>query len=333
MADRLALHAPFLAAAGWEGADISLLAGDASFRKYYRVRRGGEIAVLMDAPPPQEDVRPFTAIARHLEGMGLSAPRILHEDAEQGFLLIEDLGDDTYTRLLADGRTDETVLYLLATDVLIDIHRRADAIPAGLAPYDANLLWREASLFTDWYLPAVTSQETDAGLRDSFEAAWRQVFPAVLASPQTLVLRDYHVDNLLLLEGREGVARCGLLDFQDAVAGSVAYDFISLVEDARRDVPDAVSDACRMHYLDAFPALDRDGFDAACRILAAQRHTKVIGIFTRLCMRDGKPDYLRHMPRLWRLLEAALAHPSLDPVARWFDTHITKQDRITPRCP
>ena len=149
----------------------------------------------MDAPPPEEDIRPFVTVARYLAQLGFSAPRILAEDERRGFLLLEDLGDDTYTRLLADGRTDETALYLLATDVLIDIHRRADAIPAGLAPYDADLLWREASLFTDWYLPAVTGQETDAGLRDSFEAAWRQVFPAVLASPQTLVLRYTHFES------------------------------------------------------------------------------------------------------------------------------------------
>jgi hypothetical protein len=331
MTDRLALHAPFLATAGRAGAEISMLAGDASFRKYYRVRRGDEVTVLMDAPPPVEDVRPFVRVAKLLEGMGLSAPRILAEDAEQGFLLLEDLGDATYTRLLTSGMAEEADLYRLATDVLIHVHKRDDAAPGWLPSYDDDLLWREASLLTDWYMPAVFGAETPAAVRDACEAAWREVFPAVREVPQSLVLRDYHVDNLLLLEGRDGAARCGLLDFQDAVHGAVTYDLMSLLEDARRDVPPDVQADCKARYLAAFPGLDRDAFERAYVVMAAQRHAKVIGIFTRLCKRDGKPDYLRHVPRLWRLLEAALEHPVLDPVARWFDTHIKKQYRITPR--
>ncbi|MEQ9326831.1 MAG: phosphotransferase [Rhodospirillales bacterium] len=331
MTDRLACHAPFLAQAGRAGAEVSLLAGDASFRKYYRVRKGGEVAVLMDAPPPVEDVRPFVRVARLLEGMGLSAPRILAEDAEQGFLLLEDLGDATYTRLLAGGDADEADLYRLATDVLIHIHGQADAAPGWLPPYDDDLLWREASLLTDWYMPAVFGHDTPADVRDACEAAWRAVFPVLREVSHSLVLRDYHVDNLLLLDGREGVARCGLLDFQDAVHGAVAYDLMSLLEDARRDVPDDIQRDCKARYLAAFPGLDEAAFERAYAVLAAQRHAKVIGIFTRLCRRDGKPGYLRHLPRLWRLLEAAFRHPALDPVARWFDTHMEKHYRITPR--
>ncbi|MEQ8709556.1 MAG: phosphotransferase [Rhodospirillales bacterium] len=333
MADRLVLHAPFLATAGRAGAEVSLLAGDASFRKYYRVRRAGEITVLMDAPPPQEDVRPFVRIARHLRALGLSAPEILAEDTGSGFLLLEDLGDATYTRLLAEPGADEAALYQLATDVLIHLHRRADAVIPDLPSYDADLLWREAALLTDWYMPAIFGVETDAPVRDSFEAAWREVSAVVDAAPWSLVLRDYHVDNLLLLPDRAGIGQCGLLDFQDAVQGPTAYDLMSLLQDARRDVAPEVQMLCLDRYLAAFPAIDPAAFEAAYAVLAAQRHTKVIGIFTRLCVRDGKPDYLRHIPRLWRLLEAALAHPALDPVARWFDTHIHKQDRIIPRSP
>lgn len=333
MADRLALHMPFLEMAGWSGAEISLLAGDASFRKYYRVRRADEITVLMDAPPPQEDVRPFVRIARHLRALGLSAPEILAEDTDDGFLLLEDLGDATYTRLLMEPGADEAALYQLATDALIHLHRRTDAILPDLPAYDGDLLWREASLLTDWYMPAVFGTGTDASVRGEFEAAWRQVSAVVEAAPWSLVLRDYHVDNLLLLPGRPDIAQCGLLDFQDAVRGPTAYDLMSLLQDARRDVAAEVQMLCLERYFAAFPEIDRTDFEAAYAVLAAQRHTKVIGIFTRLCVRDGKPDYLRHMSRLWRLLESALVHPALDPVARWFDTHIKKQDRIIPRSP
>lgn len=333
MADRLALHAPFLERAGRSGADVSLLAGDASFRKYYRVRQADEITVLMDAPPPQEDVRPFVRIARHLRSLGLSAPEILAEDTGDGFLLLEDLGDATYTRLLTEPGADEAALYELATDVLIHLHRRTDAVIPDLPAYDADLLWREASLLTDWYMLAVFGAETDASVRDAFEAAWRQVSAVTDAASWSLVLRDYHVDNLLLLPDRPNIGQCGLLDFQDAVHGPTAYDLMSLLQDARRDVAPDVQRLCLDRYLAAFPEIDRTAFEAAYAVLAAQRHTKVIGIFTRLCVRDGKPDYLRHMPRLWRLLESALVHPALDPVARWFDTHIQKQDRIIPRSP
>tara|TARA_R110002110_G_scaffold60713_4_gene170788 strand:+ start:3292 stop:4293 length:1002 start_codon:yes stop_codon:yes gene_type:complete len=333
MADRLALHMPFLEMAGRSGAEISLLAGDASFRKYYRVRRSDEITVLMDAPPPQEDVRPFVRIARHLRSLGLSAPEILAEDTDDGFLLLEDLGDATYTRLLMEPGADEAALYQLATDALIHLHRRIDAILPDLPAYDGDLLWREASLLTDWYMPAVFGTGTDVSVRGEFEAAWRQVSGVVEAAPWSLVLRDYHVDNLLLLPDRPDIGQCGLLDFQDAVRGPTAYDLMSLLQDARRDVAAEVQRLCLERYIAAFPEIDRTAFEAAYAVLAAQRHTKVIGIFTRLCVRDGKPDYLRHMPRLWRLLESALVHPALDPVARWFDTHIKKQDRIIPRSP
>ncbi len=321
----------FLARSGWAGAVRAPLAQDASFRRYERVRSGARKAVLMDAPPAHEDVRPFLRIARRLAEIGLSAPRILAEDAAEGFLLLEDLGDATFTRLLRAGEA-EAPLYRLAADVLADLHRRpaAEAVPEGVAPYDDALFLREAKLLVEWYMPAVFGTETDAGAVRDFEAVWRELLPLARNVPDTLVLRDFHVDNLMRLEGRQGVAACGLLDFQDAVRGPVSYDFISLVEDARRDVAAGVADAARARYLAAFPALDAAAFDLSCAVLGAQRHCKVLGIFTRLRDRDGKPDYLVHVPRLWRLLERAAANTALAPLKSWLDANIPAEARIVP---
>ena len=302
----------FLASAGWPGADHVPLAADASFRRYERVTRPGDRAVLMDAPPDREDVRPFIRIADRLSALGFSAPRLLAEDTAAGFLLLEDLGDATFSRLM-DGGEEALPLYELATDVLIDLHRTpaADAVPRGTAVYTDALLLTEALLFTEWYLPAVSGQSAPAAAVTAYRDVWTELLPLARDVPDTLVLRDFHVDNLMRIAGRAGTAACGLLDFQDAVEGPVSYDFVSLVEDARRDVDDGMRATTRDRYLAAFPSLDADAFDLSCVILGAQRHCKVLGIFTRLRDRDGKDAYLHHVPRLWRLLERATAHPSL----------------------
>lgn len=333
MSDRQRRLVAFLKAHDWQWSQSSPLADDASFRRYRRLSDGKRRAVLMDAPPPMEDIRPFARVARHLRTLGLGAPDVLAENDELGALLLEDLGDDTYTRLL-DAGADETALYALAVDVLIHLHRAtAEAgVPAWLDPYDDERLVEEAVLLTDWYLPEMTGAPTPQAARDAYVAAWTRAFPHVRLIPPTLVLRDYHVDNLMRLEGRTGVAACGILDFQDAVAGPPAYDLMSLVEDARRDIADDLRAAMIERYLVAFPDLDRERFATAFTVLAAQRHAKVIGIFTRLCRRDGKPGYLRHIPRVWRLLERALGHPALDTVAAWFDTFVPRDCRGVPQC-
>jgi N-acetylmuramate 1-kinase len=321
----------FLAQAGWAHVPRRPLAGDASFRRYERLEAPGRRAVLMDAPPPQEDVRPFLAVARLLQKLELSAPEILAEEVEAGLLLLEDFGDHTYTRLLADGG-DEAALYRLAVDVLIALHRRFEpALGVGLPPYDAARLLAEAALLVDWYLPAVAGAPTAPALREEYLAMWRAMVPLAGALPATLVLRDYHVDNLMLLEGRTGLAACGLLDFQDAVIGSPAYDLVSLLEDARRDVSADLATALSERYLAAFSTVDRADFATAAAVLAAQRNCKILGIFTRLCVRDGKPQYLVHTPRLWRLVERDVSHPALTPLRRWLDRHIPADLRQIPR--
>ncbi|MFT5485522.1 MAG: aminoglycoside/choline kinase family phosphotransferase [Paracoccaceae bacterium] len=321
----------FLASAGWPGADHVTLAEDASFRRYERVTRPGERAVLMDAPPDREDVRPFMKIAKQLSALGFSAPRLLAEDVGAGFLLLEDMGDATFSRLMDAGEA-AAPLYSLATDVLIDLHGTpaVNVVPPGTPVYDDALMLTEAMLLTEWYLPAVAGEETQGSAEAAYRAVWADLLPLARHVPDTLVLRDFHVDNLMRIAGRDGTAACGLLDFQDAVEGPVSYDFISLVEDARRDVDDGLRAGMRARYLAAFPALDPAAFDLSCVILGAQRHCKVLGIFTRLRDRDGKDDYLHHVPRLWRLLERAAEHPSLAPLKSWLDTHIPARMRIAP---
>ncbi len=323
----------FLAAAGWGAAKRTKLPGDASFRHYERLGDGARRALLMDASPP-EDVRPFVAIARHLTALGYSAPGILAEDADAGLLVLEDLGDDTFTRLLEAG-AEPAPLYQLAVDLLIDLHRRPldAAAPAGLSRYDDTLFIGEAALLCDWYMPAVLGAEVAPASAREYRDLWRIALSKARAVPETLVLRDYHVDNLMRVAGRDALAACGLLDFQDAVRGPVTYDLVSLLEDARRDVDAGLAARLRTRYLAAFPDLDQDDFARSLAILGAQRHAKVIGIFTRLLVRDGKPGYLRHIPRVWRLLEASCRHPALTAITAWLDSHIPARARVVPEAP
>lgn len=320
----------FLAGIGWDRAECKLLAGDASFRRYDRLIDGARRAVLMDAPPPQENVRPFLAVARLLAEMDLSAPRVFAADAETGLVLQEDLGDDTYTRLLAH-RIDPAMLYERAVDLLIELQRRLP--PDGLATLpaldDARAL-REVSLLLDWYWPAMRGAAAPDAVRADFLAAWRSVLPHGRRVPTGFAHFDFHVDNLLWLPDRPGVAACGLLDFQDAVQAPLPFDLTSLLQDARRDIDPGLSAALYDRFLAAFPAVDRAAFADAYAVFGAERHTRILGTFTRLLKRDGKPGYLVHMPRVWRQLETALARPALAPLARWFDRHLPPPDRGAP---
>ncbi|MDV7337984.1 phosphotransferase [Terasakiella sp. A23] len=331
MTDRKLQREHFLKEQGWDGVDCPLLAGDASFRKYYRLERGGKTVVLMDAPPP-EKVKPFIKIAKFLTNNGYSAPKIYGYDVDNGFILLEDLGDNTYTRMLRKGY-DERDLYKLAIDVLVDLHEDVKGLPDDLPEYDEELLENEALLLLDWWMKAQFGDHAlTKDMRKSYLKAWQKPFRYVQSRPKKVVLRDYHVDNLLLLEDRTGYQACGLLDFQDAVLGSGIYDVVSLLEDARRDINIRLIEEMKMRYTSSFEDLEIDEFEALFAILGAQRHAKVIGIFARLCMRDDKPVYLEHIPRVWRLLERSLKHPILKDVKTWFDTHIPKDARGIPAC-
>jgi len=318
-------HAPeFLAASGWAGADILPLAGDASFRRYFRVVTGDRSAVLMDAPPPHEDPRPFIAVAEWLASVGLSAPQILARDLERGLLLLGDFGDWRLREFLDEDPDREEELYALATDVLVHLHQHSPM--PGLRPHGLDQWLEELGLFTEWYCPAVGLDVDAAG----YDAAWRDVLASVAGDglgPVT-VLRDYHAENVMLVDGLEGIGRFGLLDFQDAVAGHPAYDLASVLEDARRDVPEAIEDAMIRRYVAATGHGDQ--FERAYWALAAQRNTRILGVFTRLWQRDDKPHYRRFQPRMWGLLERDLAQPSLAPVRAWFDANVPAAFRRDP---
>jgi aminoglycoside/choline kinase family phosphotransferase len=303
----------FLDQAGWSEAAIDPIPGDASFRRYFRVQHDGRKAMLMHAPPPHEDPRPFIHVADWLTGQGLRAPEIYAADPEAGWVLIEDFGDDRMRDWLDLHPDDENAAYRAAIDALVALHGK----PAGpFDPYDMAVYQREVALLPEWYAPA-------AGLDvdiEGYVAAWDEALRPMLARqvPGVTVLRDYHAENIMLLPG--GVQ--GLIDFQDALVGHPAYDLVSLLQDARRDVSPELEQAMLDRYLSAIDA--GPDFTADYARLGAQRNAKIVGIFTRLCKRDGKPRYLDLIPRVWSAMERDLAHPALAPVAAWFDVNIPR---------
>ncbi len=319
----------FLARAGWSGARRRPLAGDASNRRYERVARarlngGPGAAVLMDAPPERgEDVRPFAALTEFLRGLGFSAPEIYAADADAGFLLLEDLGDDLFARVAATRPEDETALYGAAVDLLADLHaaRPPEAAEGWGArhpvrPYDGRVLAREALLAIDWWTPGASARPDPQALRDLRDAFMAEIAAAcapVADARDVVALRDYHAENLIWLPGRAGAGRVGLLDYQDALAGHPAYDLVSLLEDARRDVAPDLAEAMTARFLARRGGSPEDqaAFRAGYAILGAQRNLKIIGIFARLWLRDGKARYLAHIPRVWGYLQRDLAHPAL----------------------
>jgi len=308
----------FLATAGWADAAIEPLAGDASFRRYFRVRRGERTAMLMDAPPPNEDPGPFLAAARWLDANGLRAPRIHAYDTARGLVLLEDFGPVRMRDYLDQWPGDETTIYSAAVDTLVALRK----LPAGpFAAYSLPEYLREARLFTEWYCPAQGLNVDTAG----YDAAWEAVLAPVLEhqQPPVTVMRDYHAENIMLLGGLE---EQGLLDFQDALAGHPAYDLVSLLQDARRDVSPELEAGMFDRYLQHCD-VDAEAFLADYARLGAQRNAKIVGIFVRLWRRDGKPRYLSLIPRVWALLERDLVHPALEPVARWFDANIPAELR------
>jgi aminoglycoside/choline kinase family phosphotransferase len=319
----------FLTDHGWETAARTPLAGDASARRYLRLARGDERAILMDSPNPAEDVVPFIAIADILRRLGLSAPEIKAAQPDDGLLLLEDFGDGTFTRLMAQG-TDPAELYSLAVDALAVIHRdfRPDQATAiDLLRYDADLFIDQVMLLADIYVPAALGRAATASERAALEQAWRATVPDAVRIGTSLMHRDYHVDNLMRLPDRPGTAACGLLDFQNAGLGPISYDLVSLLEDARRDVPTPLASAMFEHYLKSFPDLDRDAFHRSYAVLGAVRHTRIVAVFARLHLSHGRSEYLQHLPRVWRLLEAKLAEPALAQVRDWFDRTLPPQTR------
>jgi aminoglycoside/choline kinase family phosphotransferase len=305
----------FLAQAGWSDAAIEPIPGDASFRRYFRLRRGDESAMLMHAPPPEEDPVPFLKVADWLSAHGMRGPAILGHDAAQGWVLTEDFGNDRMKEWIEANPEAETSAYAKAIDAVARLH----SLPPGpFPPYDLATYQREAGLFTEWFCPAAGIDVDSTGYR----AAWGSVLAPVLAEqqPGVTVLRDYHAENIMMLPGEQG-----LIDFQDALVGHPAYDLVSLLQDARRDV----SPELEAQMLEAYRAATNPVWDVAgsYAVLGAQRNAKIVGIFTRLWKRDAKPKYLAMIPRVWEAMERDMAHPALAPVARWFDANVPEHIR------
>ena len=328
--DRDAALPVFLAENGFAGAAHDPLPVDCSFRSYTRLHGGPRPALLMNAPPGLEPLEPFVAIARHLRGLGLAAPEVFALDLEHGYALIEDFGDATFTRRLDSG-ADAKTLYTLAVDALTALQASPQAVEIDVPVYDLERLMAEAALFLDWYWPAVQGGPPADEARATYESMLRGLLQPIADGPKTLVLRDFHVDNLMTLAGREGIAACGLLDFQDAVLGHPAYDLASLLQDARRDVDPGLAKAMRARYASALPQF---ADDRAYYVLAVQRHLKVLGIFTRLSRRDGKSHQLHHSTRLWRLIDECIAaEPVLKPLGEWLAHYWPTETRIVPPLP
>ena len=306
---------PFLAHSGWANAALDAVPGDASFRRYFRLKKAeGQRAILMHAPPPYEDPQPFLDVTDYLRDNGFRAPEIYAADAGQGLILLEDFGDRRMREHLDAHPRDEDKIYRTAIDTLVRLEK---APVAAIAPYAEAIYLRETGLLAEWYLPAM-GLNTDAG---EYDALWAEALAPLTDAPAVTVLRDYHAENIMLLDD-DGQ---GLIDYQDALIGHPAYDLVSILQDARRDVsPDL--EAAMLQYYAATAKPDYD-LSLHYALLGAQRNTKIIGIFTRLWKRDGKERYLDFLPRMWELLERDLAHPGLVSLKAWFDSTITSDLR------
>ncbi len=306
----------FLDEAGWGGAQVEALPGDASFRRYFRVRNGTRNAMLMDAPPPHEDPGPFLHVGKWLTAHGMRAPEIYADRPEQGLVLIEDFGNDRMRDWLDENPVAEEEVYARAIDALVQLH---DCPPGPFEPYDMAVYQREAGLFVEWYAPAKGLAVDEAGWRAAWDAVLAPMLPR--QEPGVTVLRDYHAENIMLL----GDGAQGLIDFQDALVGHPAYDLVSLLQDARRDVAPELERAMLDRYMAQVGAGPE--FEADYARLGAQRNAKIVGIFARLWKRDGKPRYLGMIPRVWHAMERDLAHPALAPVAEWFASNVPQELR------
>lgn len=355
----------FLKQIGWGDAERRPLPGDASTRRYVRLAHGPNTAMLLDQPqgaetaacPPDAaeetrlklgynavarlagpDTRQFAAVAAELNAKGLSAPKVLAADYARGLLLTEDLGDARFADIIRDGEPEEP-LYAEAVGVLANLHAHtapmemlhAKGVSAFLLRYDRLALLTEVELLPEWFFPVAGGAACSDEARKAYRAAWSKTLDGLSALPPVLTLRDYHAENLMWLPDRKGVARVGLLDFQDALAGPPAYDLISLLEDARRDVSPTLANAMIAHYVALRRDQDRSFDEMALRqdaaILAAQRNAKIIGIFARLWRRDGKPRYLSFLPRMWRYMAADLAHPAMNELRSWFNAYVPQSWR------
>jgi tRNA threonylcarbamoyl adenosine modification protein YjeE len=347
--DRLEKLRKFLSTAGYLAAERRYMPGDASTRSYARLVRDGVSEILMNFPPRvdrqliyggrsyleavhlADEIKPFVAIGHALHARGFSAPAIHHSDLESGFLICEDLGSEGVIE--GDPARPIVERYEAATDVLVALHQQdlpATLPVAGSSDYrfpmfDVDAMLIEVSLLLDWYLPDRGVAVSEA-MQAEFYALWHGILTPVLAQPESWVIRDFHSPNLIWRAERRGMARVGIIDFQDAVLGPTAYDVASLAQDARLDIPEQVEIALLSRYVQGRRAHDANfnaaGFAATYAVMSAQRNTRLLGVFSRLNRRDGKPHYLRHQPRIFAYLSRSLAHPAMAPARSWYAAHL-----------
>lgn len=342
----------FLDRSGWDKAVRSPLSGDASARSYETIKQAGRTpAILMNSPPlvlgppvrggrayaeiahTSRTVAAFAAIDRLLKGAGFAVPEIHAQNLDRGFLIIENLGSGTF--LKPDG-SPVPARYETAAELLAEMHRKrwpgeAEAAPGVvhvIPPFDRQAMLIEAELLLDWYLPAIAGRQASAGERDGFTEAWNDALDRLAGTETSLVLRDYHSPNLIWRSRKRGLDRLGLIDFQDALIGPSAYDVASLAMDARVTIPQEIEQRTVEAYLRSRgPGFDRAAFGLAYAAMAAQRNSKILGIFVRLHRRDGKPAYLKHLPRIRAYLRRALAHPSLARMRAFYERHGFLEER------
>ena len=318
----------FLVSSGWANSQRNALEADASSRKYERLRSESNHALLMICPPEGENIHEFIKVTDYLLEKKYSVPNIFSKDPKKGLLIIEDFGDTTF-RKVAGKTVGDGVLYSSALQVLIKMHsnQSRDWSRLNLPAYNTDLLLKELSIFCEWFLPNFLTTKTLKSASADFKKIWMRLISEHLVLEPTLVLRDFHADNLFWLPKRKGEQKCGLIDYQDAVIGSPAYDLMSLLEDARRDIPIDLYNKIKNDYISAFPSLDITKFNKEFTLLSAQRHCKVLGIFSRLCQRDNKNKYLEHMPRVWQLLEKSCKSAFLSPLEAWLNEFIPFEKR------
>tara|TARA_R110002050_G_scaffold70425_2_gene151834 strand:- start:61761 stop:62786 length:1026 start_codon:yes stop_codon:yes gene_type:complete len=328
--NRADLRRNFLEEIGWGDKEPTFLAGDASNRTYYRITSSrGHTAVLMDAHEPSEKIREFMQIGSLLYNMGYAVPEIIASDLDRRLILLEDLGDKTFTFCLENNQNPHE-LYEAATKVIIDLHQKFKHKNKVIPVYDLATYRRECDTLLDWYYPAIMGKSISSDARNEWSEIWNNLLTQKISLPRTLVLRDFHVDNLIWLHKRSDLQRCGLLDFQDALLGSPAYDLVSLFEDARRDVSGSMTTDLLNLYFKNFPELAPEQFMKEYNILGAHRSAKIIGYFARLALRDNKKRYLDFIPRTWKWLEQDMQHPDLKDIKNWMDKHIPKEKRMVP---
>ncbi|MEB3701369.1 Phosphotransferase enzyme family protein [Candidatus Bealeia paramacronuclearis] len=308
---------------------LSFVAGDASPRTYYRVSSEAESRILMISEDEKSKNDSFLKIAKILKAEGFRAPQIYAEDFQNGFYLLEDLGDLTFNRALQEGISEKD-LYQLGIKGLIEIHNKFQDNSHEIPSYNFDKFYEEASLLIDWYAPEVLKKPVPEEARNSYKSLWKNLYDAQPHLPQTLVLRDYMVDNLMWIPEEIDIQKLGILDFQDALWGPITYDLVSLLEEVRRDVDPHIVQKMLEIYLTAYPYFNVDDFYHSYYLWGAQRNSKIIGIFMRLAKRDGKTRYIDFIPRVWRLLENDLNHPALTTMKNWFEENLPTHLRVRP---